>query len=497
MRRVLAVCAVFFFLLTSLGHTQSKILVKFKSNPVFEAGALFYTFDVKSISTFAVLPSLFEVTLKKNQNIDFVLNQIRKNPHVEYAESDHRVRIIGDDDEDFPFPFPWPPGDGDDGKFPFPFPWPPGDGDDDNPFPWPFPDPGEPSQPGKDPALVLDPEPITNPKEDPDFEKTWGIQKIGSPEAWNISKGSRNVVVAVIDTGIDYNHEDLSLNVWRNVGESGEYKDEKTGEVKRRETDGIDNDNNGFIDDVVGYDFANNDSLPYDDHSHGSHCSGTIGAVGMNGKGTVGVNQEVSIMGLKFLSSQGSGDISGAIKAIDYAIKMGAKVLSNSWGDYEDSQALRDVITEAQKHDVLFVAAAGNDSKNNDGDKPMYPASFPHENIISVAASNEQDRKAFFSNYGKESVDLAAPGSQIYSTVRDNKYSNFDGTSMATPHVAGAAALLLSIHKDLTFKELKSELLESVDKIDVWGDKVFTGGRLNIFKAAESVLKKEKILKIF
>ena len=503
MRKYLVVLTFFLFSL-NLVHASSKVLVKFRHGSALAAAHTFNKVQAQGVSTFRIIPQLYELKFNNEKEALKAINYFKKNSEIAYAELDHKVFLInklGDEfpfpwpgnpdngDGEFPFPWPWDPGDGD-GEFPFPWPWDPGDGDD--PFPWPFPDPNP--TPVKDPDLILNPEPIVTPAPDADLSKSWGIGKIKAPEAWEISKGSRDVVVAVIDTGIDYNHEDLALNVWRNPGESGEYKDEKTGETKRRETDKVDNDNNGFIDDVVGWDFANNDALPFDDHNHGTHVSGTIGAVGQNGKGTAGVNEVVSIMGLKFLSAGGSGDVSAAIKAIEYAAQNGARVMSNSWGDYENSQALEDAIKAIQEKNILFVAAAGNDSLDNDGTRKLYPASYTLENIISVASSTDDDSRSFFSHWGKTSVDIAAPGSHVYSSVAGGKYEYFDGTSMATPHVAGAAALLLSIDKKLTYKEIADALFENVDKIDSWKDKIATAGRLNIFNAAKYILERKRVI---
>ncbi|MBI3557049.1 MAG: S8 family serine peptidase [Deltaproteobacteria bacterium] len=239
--------------------------------------------------------------------------------------------------------------------------------------------------------------------------------------------------------------------------------------------------------DVVGFDFIHNDGLPFDDHSHGTHCSGVIGAVGNNGKGISGVNQRVSIMALKFLSAEGSGDTAGAIKAIDYAVAHGAKVLSNSWGGKgdDDNKGLRDAIQRAEDKDVLFIAAAGNDGTNNDTDK-TFPASLNAPNMISVAATDSSDGLAYFSNTGSQSVQVGAPGVDVYSSVPGNKYSKMSGTSMACPHVAGASALLWSAHPTWTHKEVKARLMESVDKIPSLEGKTVTGGRINIAKALGS-----------
>lgn len=319
------------------------------------------------------------------------------------------------------------------------------------------------ADPAKRPPIHEKPSEVNPPKEDPDLDQAYGISKIGAIDAWKTTKGSQNMIVAVIDTGVDYNHEDLSFNMWRNPSPS----------------------KNG---DIVGWDFVHNDNLPFDDHSHGTHCSGVIGAVGGNGKGISGVSQRVSIMALKFLDSEGSGDTVGAVKAIDYAIEHGAKILSNSWGGKgdDDNELLRKSIQRAEDAGVLFIAAAGNDNTDNDTD-PSYPASFNAPNMISVAATDEQDDRAFFSNYGVKTVQLGAPGMNVYSTIPGNKYKRYSGTSMACPHVAGAAALLWSAKPSLSWKEVKAHLMSSVDLVEALKGKTVTGGRLNVSKAISSL----------
>jgi subtilisin family serine protease len=303
---------------------------------------------------------------------------------------------------------------------------------------------------------------VNPPVVDPDLGKTYGMSKIGATDAWKTFNGSKDFVVADIDTGIDYNHEDLAFNLWRQKDDKGQ--------------------------EFVGYDFVHNDNLPFDDNEHGTHTAGTIGAVGGNGKGVSGVTQRVSLMALKFLSGEGSGTTADAIRAIDYAVEHGAKVLSNSWGGKGDDNnaALKEAIERARAKDVLFVAAAGNDGTDNDGSDPSYPAGFDNDNLISVAATDSSDELAFFSNYGKKSVHLAAPGVNVYSTVPGNKYKQESGTSMACPHVAGAAALLWSRHPDWNYKKVKEVLLSSVDQVSSLQGKTVTGGRLNILKALRS-----------
>src|SRR5262245_30191515 len=300
---------------------------------------------------------------------------------------------------------------------------------------------------------------------------------IDAPEAWDIATGG-STVVAVIDTGVDYNHPDLAANIWTNAAEA-------TGIA------GVDDDGNGFVDDIHGWDFVNNDNNPMDDHSHGTHVSGTIGAIGNNGVGVVGVNWNVKIMPLKFLNAQGSGTTANAILALQYAVANGAKISNHSYGDNTFSQANLDAIQAAGAAGHLVVAAAGNGNFfgfpiNNDT-TPFYPASYQPsaDNLIAVAATDRTDHFASFSNYGATSVDLAAPGVSIYSTMPNNSYGFKDGTSMAAPHVTGAAALVWSAFPNLTVQQVKQRLLDNTDPIGNLNPSrpTVTNGRLNVFKA--------------
>ena len=345
--------------------------------------------------------------------------------------------------------------------------------------------------------------------EDPLFSKQWGMAQANVKSAWEKGTGNPEMIVAVIDTGVDYTHEDLVDNMWRNSGETG-----RDGQGRDKTTNGVDDDGNGYIDDVVGWDFADNDGKPYDKYAsftdilngknpgHGTHCAGNVGARGDNGKGIAGVAPNIRIMGLRFITYEGSGTTADAIKAIKYAADNGAKVLSNSWGsEGEDEgsgegQALRDAIKYAQEKDVLFIAAAGNGHQgrgyNNDtDDRPAYPASYDNENIISVAAINVGGTLGSFSNWGLRTVDLGAPGVKVFSTVPGNRYQdslgsflgqelNWDGTSMATPHVAGAVALYWSAHPDKNWQEVKNALLSSVKKTNALSSKVSSGGQLDV-----------------
>lgn len=289
--------------------------------------------------------------------------------------------------------------------------------------------------------------------DDPSFSDLWNLTIISAPEAWDLQTGDRANIVGVIDTGVDLDNEDLEANIWKNPGESGDGK----------ESNGIDDDGNGFIDDYRGWDFINDDNNPNDDNDHGTHVSGTLGAVGDNGIGIVGVNWEVSIMALKFLGADGSGSLDDAIGAILYATNNGAKVLSNSWGGGGRSQALEDAIKFANDNGVLFIAAAGNAGTDNDS-SPSYPASYEVENVIAVANNTSSDRLASSANFGKNSVHLAAPGTDILSTVRNNGYQRFSGSSMSTPHVSGAAALIWAQYPGISSNQVKIRLLGSVDE---------------------------------
>lgn len=320
---------------------------------------------------------------------------------------------------------------------------------------------------------------LENTPDDPRLGELWGMQKISAESAWERSTGSRNILVGVIDTGIDYTHPDLAANYWRNSGETG-----IDGNGKDKSTNGIDDDGNGYIDDFRGWDFANNDNDPMDDHYHGTHCAGTIGASGNNGQGVAGVNWEVSFVGLKFITASGNGTNAGAIAAIEYATKIGVDLTSNSWGGGAPSQALEAAIREASNAGIFFVAAAGNSTANNDN-LPNYPSNYDIPNVIAVAATDQSDRLASFSSYGRTSVDLAAPGVGIISTVLTGGFRALSGTSMATPHVAGAVALMKAVHTEMTMAALKQKLLSSVDPVAALAGKVATGGRLNLEKALQ------------
>ena len=310
---------------------------------------------------------------------------------------------------------------------------------------------------------------------DPRFSEQWALQNTGQTggsagadinalPAWGMSAGSDSIIVAVIDTGVDYNHPDLAQNIWTNPGEIP--------------NNGIDDDGNGYVDDVHGYDFINNDNDPMDDNGHGTHCAGVIGAVGNNGVGISGLNQKVKIMPLKFLRKDGNGDTAASLNAIAYARRMGAHVISCSWGGTARSQALADAIASTNK---LVVCAAGNAGTNNDL-IPHYPSGFESPQIIGVSASDANDGIPAYSNYGQNSVDVAAPGDWIlstYPTSLGHQYIKMKGTSMATPHVSGLAALLLSKNPSLSPDQLKQLILNNADKLPAFSGKTVSGGRID------------------
>lgn len=309
------------------------------------------------------------------------------------------------------------------------------------------------------------------------FSEQWNMNNsndadVDGPEAWATQTGSDNVLVAIIDTGIDYDHEDLKEQIWLNPGESGNGK----------ERDGVDNDNNGYKDDYRGWNFVFDSNDPYDNNQHGTHCAGVVGAVGNNGKGVAGVNWRVKMMALKFLGQDGSGTTDDAAEAIIYATKMGAKVLSNSWGGGENSRTLQDAIQFAHDNGVLFIAAAGNESSNTDN-TANYPSNYEVPNVVAVASSDRNDALSSFSNYGRYTVDLAAPGSSILSAQPLGRYQLLSGTSMATPHVAGAAALIWAQYPSLTMHQVLVRLLGSTDRKNAFVNRMATGGRLNLANA--------------
>lgn len=397
-------------------YASDRILVRFKAKATQGMMMSAHTsIRAKVIKQFKLVKNLQLVKLPPSVSVEEAIQRYRKNPNVLYAEPVYYVRVL----QTFP--------------------------------------------------------------NDPYFEYQWGLHNTGdlgaedadidAPEAWDINTGSNEVVVAVIDTGVDYTHEDLSGNMWHNPGEIP--------------NNGIDDDGNGYVDDIYGIDTYNNDSDPKDDHFHGTHVAGIIGAVGNNGKGVAGVNWRVKIMALKFLSSEGEGTVDDAIECFEYVAMMkdrGVNIVAtnNSWGDYSYSQALYDAIYAHLQKGILCIAAAGNDAIDN-ALFPTYPASFYLPNLISVAATNSFDELAEFSNYGRRMVHLGAPGEEIASTYLDNEYALASGTSMAAPHVAGVAALLKAQNPTMDWRAIKNLILSGGDTIDSLIETTITGKRLNAF----------------
>ncbi len=322
---------------------------------------------------------------------------------------------------------------------------------------------------------------FVNPN-DPQYNQCWGLNNTGqtggtadadidAPEAWNIRTDGSGKVVGVTDTGIDYDHPDLQSNMWINVGETP--------------GNGVDDDGNGYIDDYHGYDFINGDGDPMDGHGHGTHVAGTIGAVGNSALGVSGVAWTAKLAALQIFDANGSTNLAAIIEAIEYSIMMNIPITNNSWGGPSYSAIMHNTIQDAQINGQLFIAAAGNYSINNDM-TPFYPASYNLDNIISVAATDHNDNIAGFSHYGLTSVDLGAPGVSVYSTEIGNSYGYKSGTSMASPHVAGAAALVWSANPSMSFLDVKERILCNVDNITALNGKCVSEGRLNVHKALQN-----------
>ena len=316
----------------------------------------------------------------------------------------------------------------------------------------------------------------------------WGLNNTGqsggladadidAPEAWDLARGNGSTIVGVIDSGVDYSHPDLAANIWTNPGEVA--------------GDGLDNDVNGYVDDVRGWDFANRDNDPMDDNGHGTHVAGTIAAAGNNGTGVTGVNWNAKVIPLKFMNAGGSGYLSDAVAAINYATALkqrgvNIRVTNNSWAGGGYSSVLYDAIRQHNDAGVMFVAAAGNSGQNVDT-TPSYPSAYNLPNVVAVAATDRTDVLGSFSNYGATQVDLAAPGVSITSTAPGGGYATLSGTSMAAPHVAGAAALGWAYNPGSSVQAVRSALLTGVDKVAALTGKVVTGGRLNAFSTLKQL----------
>lgn len=317
---------------------------------------------------------------------------------------------------------------------------------------------------------------------DPQFAEQWALNNqgqnggkekadISALKAWLTTKGSDDVVVAVLDSGVDYTHLDLVSNIWHRPDSLPEYTDDEL----------------GTFNDEYGFNATDNIADPMDDNGHGTHCAGVIGAEGDNEEGIAGINWKVRIMPLKFLGRGGFGTTKDAIEAINYAIDrkrngVNVAVINASWGSTSKSKALEDAIRAAGEQGILFVAAAGNNGTDNDR-SPHYPSNYNLPNVISVAALDRSDLLASFSNFGAKTVHIAAPGKDILSTWLDDDYREASGTSMATPQVAGVAALILANEPKLSVDKLRARVLKSVDKLETLSGKVESGGRINAAKA--------------
>ncbi|OHE57247.1 MAG: hypothetical protein A2Z47_09125 [Thermodesulfovibrio sp. RBG_19FT_COMBO_42_12] len=442
-------------------YKEGELLVKFKSGVVTASSLkLHQSVRASVIKRFTVVPNLERVKLPKGLSVKDAITQYMSDPDVEYAEPNYIRRALSKIPDDTYFGNQW---------------------------------------------ALHNTGTYANGTADADID---------APEAWDISTGSSNIVIAVLDTGVDYNHNDLVGNIWINIGEvigdangddcpgicgvddDGDGKidedslDLQPGEAGYTNDLKDDDDENGYIDDCRGWDFVNGDNDPMDDNSHGTHVAGIIGAVGDNGTGVAGVMWNVKLMALKFLDSEGYGTVSEEVEGIDYAVENGAKIMNASFGGYEYSQSEYDAIEASNTAGILFIAAAGNEEYNNDL-TPMYPASYDLLNIISVAATDQNDQRASFSNYGLTSVDVAAPGVYILSTIPQNEYFDKDfnwGTSMAAPHVSGLAGLLYSYYDGIyntqfDYTQVRTAILRMVDVLPTLSGWIQTGGRINAYKA--------------
>lgn len=320
---------------------------------------------------------------------------------------------------------------------------------------------------------------------DPAIAQAWGLKKADAARAWSVSKGSRSIVVCVIDTGVDVDHEDLKGNLWTNPCETG--IDDRG---RDKATNGVDDAcpgetaGNGFIDDVHGWNFVANNNDLTDNHGHGTHISGIIGAEAGNGKGISGVSPQVSIMSVKYYDPKvpNTDNLKNTILGIKYCVKMGAHIINYSGGGTEFSQEEHDAVAEADRKNILFVAAAGNERSNSDQHR-YYPADYRLRNIISVTAIDPNTDVLPSSNFGTETVDIGAPGQNVLSTLPRNSYGFMTGTSQATAFVTGAAALVMAHKKTFGADEVKKYILSTGDATTSLAAKTKTSRQLNLFKA--------------
>lgn len=446
MRKCLALCALLVLNIAQAAHTSkyskkslkrtevhnNQILIKFKNgskNSFLKSNA----FAGALVDEFTLSQGDFLVMESTHKSLTETLNELKNNPAIEYAEPNYTYRAIGVKEYD------------------------------------------------AYEAMISAPT-------DPMYDQLWGLKNDGNNEpagnrgnsspsgkagadvnveaAWSLSTGSKNVVIAVIDTGIDYNHPDLVDNMWINEAEANGQP-------------GVDDDGNGYVDDIHGYDFANNDGDPMDGNGHGTHCAGTIAGV-HNNIGVAGVMKDASLVGIKFLTDQGSGSTADAIKAIDYATKIGVDIMSNSWGGGGFSQALLEAIERANAAGIVFTAAAGNSSTDNNS-TPHYPSNYDVANVISVASHTYNDVLSNFSCYGSRTVHVAAPGQNILSTTPGNSYSVYSGTSMATPHVTGVVGLYLAHRGTSDVADLRQMLMDTSVYQRSYDRKTISAGRVDAY----------------
>ncbi len=432
-------------------YVEGQVLVKLKPGLGLQAQSEFLAdYGAKVLYDFKFPPhmqsvfkgKLLQVALPEGLSTPQAIAAMEKDPRVAAVDSNDIVHIVSDDVRNIPDSVASDSG-GDDKERML-------QGDDDNNAPLP---------------------------DDLD-DRLWGLRNTGqgggkpgvdidAVGAWTVTRGSSSgPVIAVIDTGADYTHGDLQNNIWLNPSET---------------EDGADDDNDGVIDDIHGYNAIDGSGDPMDDNGHGTHVTGTIAAEGNNGLGVVGVNWKARVLPVKFLSSSGGGTTADAIKALLYADQHGARITSNSWAGNKYNQILYDVLASSS---ALHVCAAGNEGYDNDI-RPVYPASYKLPNIISVAAHDAKDRLARFSNRGK-TVHLAAPGVDIYSTAPGDEYKIMSGTSMATPHVSGVAGLIATEYPEATALDIKRRILSSVTRMpEKYAVRLATGGRLNARMALE------------
>jgi subtilisin family serine protease len=321
---------------------------------------------------------------------------------------------------------------------------------------------------------------------DPLFDNQYYHRTIQSQRAWDITSGSSSMQIAVIDSGIDYNHGDILNNIWKNLNE-----DWKHGSP---EHNGIDDDGDGYIDNYYGINTIDNSGNTMDILGHGTHVAGIIGAVGNNEIGIAGINFNVSLMALKIIDDEGNGTVADEIEAIEYARKNNIRIMNMSFGGYDYSEIEKSTIESST--DILFIASAGNEKNNNDRN-PLYPASYAASNMISVAASDANDDLASFSNFGIRSVDIAAPGVNILSTFPGDRYESISGTSMSAPIVTGLAGLILTSNSGLTPVQVKDRILRTSDQVQGLHDKILTGGRINAYQSLITVIEGPHIYRIY